>query len=75
MLETALTTFCPSPSTPPAPVHGSIAHVCAVHGLSRSTVTRSIAAGHFTAFRLGGKVMIELASVDRYLNSLPRMAA
>jgi excisionase family DNA binding protein len=62
----------PIPSTSPTPLYESIGYVAAIYGISRSTIVRSLAAGHFEAVRMGGRVLVSLTSVERFFASLPR---
>ncbi|WP_159716400.1 excisionase family DNA-binding protein [Geminicoccus flavidas] len=55
------------------PLFISIRECCRVASLSSVTVYRLIAAGKLTAVKAGSKTLIEVASLQSYLGSLPRL--
>lgn len=54
------------------PLFVSLRESCRIAGLSSVTLYRLIAAKKIIAVKAGSKTLIELASLQRYLRSLPR---
>lgn len=57
------------PQTPPR--YGRIPQVTRAYGINRTRVYELIATGRISAIKDGRSTLIELASVDAYLASLP----
>jgi excisionase family DNA binding protein len=54
------------------PLYLSIAQTSRITGLSHVTVYRLIAREELTCVKAGSKSLVEMASIKRYLSSLPR---
>jgi excisionase family DNA binding protein len=59
------------PSTVPTPGFVSVRQVCALCGVSRSTVYRMLGAGTLRARKNGARTLIEVASINEVLAALP----
>lgn len=55
----------------PQPTHGDVKATCARYGWGKTTTYDLLRDGKIRAKKLGAKTLIEFASVDEYLASLP----
>jgi excisionase family DNA binding protein len=63
----------PHPQSPELERYLSLESACKYGDFGRSYAYRLIDTGKITARKLGKRVMVERASIDRYLRALPKM--
>jgi excisionase family DNA binding protein len=50
-----------------------VSRACEYGAISRTTAMRLIEEGKITAYRQGGLIMVDLDTMDKYFDSLPRL--
>jgi excisionase family DNA binding protein len=59
----------------PTPRYCSIQDVCIITGLSQATIYRLLADHRLRALKAGSKTLVDLRSVDAFLEALPAIGA
>ena len=62
----------PTNNFQPQPRYGRITQVTRAYGINRSRIYELLAKGRISAIKEGRSTLIELASVDAYVASLPK---
>lgn len=65
----------PISAPPQGALFAPIPAACARAGIGRTTVYRLIGEGRIVALKVGRRTLVDLASLDRFLESAPRLGA